>query len=124
VIEHLIKVFGVIGSPAFPEQPGHLRQRIALGVQRAYDPAGTKRQLLAVIASGDRRKLLHTLRVPTLVIHGAADHLVPVAAGRDTAANIKGATLQVIEGMGHDLPSALLPQFAASIVAFLKQANT
>jgi proline iminopeptidase len=123
VVEHLIQVFGVIGSPAYPEHPATLRQRIAFGVHRAYDPAGTKRQLLAVIASGDRRKLLHTIKAPTLVIHGAADPLVPLAAGRDTAANITGATLQVIEGMGHDLPSALLPRLAGLIVAFLQKTS-
>jgi len=71
--------------------------------------------LLAVIASGDRRKLLRGIALPTLVIHGADDPLVPVAAGRDTAENIPGAELRVIAGMGHDLPPELLPQLAAAI---------
>ena len=116
VVDHLVKVFGVIGSPAYPQADASLRERVRSGVQRAYDPLATQRQLLAVIASGDRRALLRRITAPTLVIHGAADPLVPLAAGQDTAANVPGAKLLVVDGMGHDLPDALLPQLAAAIL--------
>lgn len=115
VIEHLVEMFGVIGSPGYPSSREELRSRIGHSVRRAYEPAGTARQLLAIIASGDRRQLLHTITAPTLVLHGADDPLVPLAAGRDTAQNIPGATLQVIEGMGHDFPEALMPRLAQAI---------
>ncbi|MCF8184535.1 MAG: alpha/beta hydrolase, partial [Polynucleobacter sp.] len=92
----------MIGSPAYPSNKDELRERLGKSVRRSYDPAGVARQLLAIIASGDRRKLLRTISAPTLVIHGAEDPLVPVAAGRDTAKNIPGASLLVIDGMGHD----------------------
>ena len=115
VIDYMVEMFGVIGSPAYPSTTEELRQRLGHSVRRAYEPAGTARQLLAVIASGDRRKLLRTISAPTLVIHGACDPLVPLAAGRDTAAQIPGAALLVIEGMGHDLPAALLPRLVQVI---------
>lgn len=115
VIAYLVEVFTVIGSPGFPTEPRLLRERIGGWVRRAYDPAGTVRQLLAVVASGDRRRLLHRIVAPTLVIHGADDPLVPVEAGRDTARNVPGAKLLIIEGMGHDLPDALLPRLAKEI---------
>ncbi|MDO8788237.1 MAG: alpha/beta hydrolase [Sulfuritalea sp.] len=115
VIEHLVEMFGVIGSPGYPSTREELRSRIGKSVRRSYDPAGVARQLLAIIASGDRRKLLRTIDVPTLVIHGAADPLVPLAAGRDTAQNIPGASLLVIDGMGHDFPEALVPRLATAI---------
>lgn len=117
VVDHLVDVFGVIGSPAYPEPEANLRERVRRGVLRAYDPQGVRRQLLAVIASGDRRKLLRHIQAPTLVIHGRADPLVPLAAGQDTAAHVPGARLLVIDGMGHDLPDALLPQISAAILA-------
>ncbi len=117
VIDHLVHLFGVIGSPTYPENSVDLRRRITQGVQRAYSPAGTTRQLMAILASGDRRKLLRTIKIPTLVIHGDADPLVPLSAGRDTAQHIAGANFRIIPGMGHDLPAALLPQLAAWIVA-------
>jgi pimeloyl-ACP methyl ester carboxylesterase len=59
--------------------------------------------------------MLRGVVAPTLVIHGAADPLVPVAAGRDTAKHIAGARLEVIEGMGHDFPPQLMTQVAARI---------
>jgi pimeloyl-ACP methyl ester carboxylesterase len=117
VIDHLVHVFGVIGSPGFRADPAELRQRVGRAVHRSYYPAGVARQLLAVIASGDRRKLLRTIVAPTLVIHGAADPLVPLDAGRDTAQNIRGSRLMVIDGMGHDLPPALYERLADAIVA-------
>jgi len=115
VIDHLVALFGVIGSPAFPTSAAALRQRLGRSVRRAYAPAGTARQLLAIIASGDRRKLLRTIAAPALVIHGDSDPLVPVAAGRDTAQHIPGAALLVIDGMGHDLPLALLPRLVQAV---------
>jgi proline iminopeptidase len=115
VIEYMVEMFGVIGSPGYPSTREELRQRLGCSVRRAYEPAGTARQLLAIIASGDRRKLLRTISAPTLVIHGAADPLVPLAAGRDTANNISGASLLVIDGMGHDFPDALMPRLAQAI---------
>lgn len=122
VIDHLVEVFGVIGSPGFPSNKVELRERIAGSVRRGYYPAGIARQLLAIIAAGDRRRLLRTIAAPTLVIHGSADPLVPVAAGRDTARSIPGARLLVIDGMGHDLPIGLLPRLAQAIVAHCRSA--
>ena len=124
VIEHLVEMFGVIGSPGYPSSREELRSRIDQSVRRAYEPAGTARQLLAIIASGDRRKLLKTITAPTLVIHGADDPLVPLAAGRDTAQNIPGARLQVIEGMGHDFPEALMPRLAQAIADHCERSGT
>ena len=71
--------------------------------------------MAAIAADGDRTALLGTLRPPTHVIHGKADPLVPVEAGRDLGARIPGATLDVIPGMGHDLPKELWPRFVAGI---------
>ncbi len=115
VIDYMVQMFGVIGSPAYPASTDELRRRLGQSIRRAYTPAGTARQLLAIIASGDRRKLLRTIKAPTLVIHGAADPLVPLAAGRDTAQNIPGAELLVIDGMGHDFPDELMPRLAQVI---------
>jgi pimeloyl-ACP methyl ester carboxylesterase len=117
VIDHLVRVLGVIGSPGFPADPGELRQRVGRAVRRGYYPAGVARQLVAVIASGDRRKLLRTIVAPTLVIHGSADPLVPLEAGRDTARNIPGSALLIVDGMGHDLPAALYERLAEAIAA-------
>jgi proline iminopeptidase len=124
VVEHLVGVFGIIGSPGYPTDQGELRQRIERGVRRSNYPAGIARQLLAIIASGDRRRLLAKITAPTLVIHGADDPLVPVAAGRDTAHHIKGAQLMVIDGMAHDLPPGLLPTLVDAIASHCERAQS
>jgi pimeloyl-ACP methyl ester carboxylesterase len=117
VIDHLVGVFGIIGSPGFPSKREELREQLARNVRRGYSPAGVTRQLVAIIASGDRRNLLRKVAAPTLIIHGAEDPLVPVEAGRDTARHIAGAKLMVIDGMGHDLPPTLLPILVEAIAA-------
>ncbi len=117
VIDHLVGVFGVIGSPGFPTDRAALREQVARTVRRGHCPAGMTRQLVAIIASGDRRRQLSRITAPTLVIHGADDPLVPVAAGRDTAHHIAGAKLMVIEGMGHDLAPGLVPILVDAIAA-------
>ena len=115
VVSHLEHLMRLIGSPAYPAEPDKLRARLQASVQRAWRPAGTARQLVAVIADGDRSLLLPRIQAPTRVIHGEADPLVPVAAGRDLVAKIRGATADFVPGMGHDLPPQLLPRFAAAI---------
>ena len=115
VVTHLQKLLTLIGSPAYPAEPEALRQRLLATVQRAYRPAGTVRQLMAVVADGDRTALLSLIKSPTQIIHGQADPLVLVAAGHDLAARIQGARIDIVPGMGHDLPAQLLPRFADAI---------
>ena len=107
VIDHFVRMFRVIGSPAYPTPEAELRRRVTESVRRNVCPSGTARQMMAVASSGDRVALLRTIKLPTLVIHGTEDPLVPVACGRDTANLVRGAILHEIEGMGHDFPPAL-----------------
>jgi pimeloyl-ACP methyl ester carboxylesterase len=119
LIEHMAQTFRVIGSPDFPMPEKVLRERIARSIDRSLCPGGVARQLVAIAASGDRSPLLRQIIRPSLVIHGAADPLVPVACGIDTAQRIAGAALHVIDGMGHDLPPQLIPRFLSLIKPYL-----
>lgn len=76
----------------------------ARAFDRGYYPIGMKRQLLAIIADGSRVERLKTIKVPTLVVHGGADPLVPKEGSEDIARLIPAARLEIIEEMGHDLP--------------------
>ncbi|MGA2952545.1 MAG: alpha/beta hydrolase [Caulobacteraceae bacterium] len=105
----------VIGSPGYPVNEAEHRAFAASNVQRSYYPVGFLRQYAAVLASPDRRPKLATITAPSLVIHGEADPLVPVEAGKDTAANIPGAELLLVPGMGHDLPPALYDTIVEAI---------
>ncbi|WP_066256726.1 alpha/beta fold hydrolase [Hydrogenophaga flava] len=114
-VDWIIQVMYLIGSPVFPSDYQALRARALESVQRAWHPSGSARQLLAVVADGDRSALLPHIQAPTLVIHGVDDPLVPVACGEDLAQRIANATADFIPGMGHDLPEELLQRFAQGI---------
>ncbi len=117
VVAHLTKVLTLIGSPGYRPEPARLQQRLQESVSRAWRPAGTARQILAVAADGDRSALLGAIGAPTRVIHGHDDPLVPVACGHDLVARIRGAVADIVPGMGHDLPLPLLARFAEGIAA-------
>jgi proline iminopeptidase len=116
-IDHAVQLLQAVASPAYPTPEKHLRRRVTRAMRRNCCPGGVARQALAVAASGDRTPQLQSIATPTLVIHGAADPLIPPACGADTADAIPGARLEVIEGMGHDLPSQLLERLLALIDA-------
>jgi pimeloyl-ACP methyl ester carboxylesterase len=111
-VEALSRTFKVIGSPDYPEDQEWLREAIGAGFDRGNNPAGAARQLHAITTSGDRTRRLRAVRAPTIVIHGSRDPLVRPAAGRALARAIPGARLELIEGMGHDLPPALWERIA------------
>lgn len=115
VVAHLERLWGAIGSPAHRPRPEELRQRLTVAVRRSWRPRGTTRQLLAIAADSGRPALLRRIRCPVHLIHGADDPLIPVAHAHDLQSRLPGATLDVIPGMGHDLPDALLPRIAAGI---------
>ncbi len=115
VVAHLQRVLTLIGSPAYPADPERFHARLQATVQRAWRPAGTARQIVAVVADGDRSPLLPRIQAPTRVIHGQADPLIPVGAGHDLVAKIRGAVADIVPGMGHDLPLQLLSHFAEGI---------
>jgi pimeloyl-ACP methyl ester carboxylesterase len=99
-----VALYRLIGSPGFEISEDDRVRDAAAKVARAYHPAGTVRQLAAIVTAADRTPSLRTLQVPTVVIHGEADRLIDVSGGRATAAAVPGAELVLIPGMSHDLP--------------------
>ncbi|MDH7798335.1 MULTISPECIES: alpha/beta hydrolase [unclassified Beijerinckia] len=96
-----------IAGTGYPFDEDAYRRLVLEEVRRAYDPGGVGRQIAAMAVAGDRRARLATITMPTLVIHGADDLLIPPACGRDTAAAIANADFRLVAGMGHDLPPEL-----------------
>ena len=123
-IDRAVQIFRVIGSPGFDLDEGELRKRTGLSYDRAYDPLGVARQLVAVLASEDRTGALHSVDVPTLVLHGADDPLVDVSGGYATERAIAHAELVVVDGMGHDLPRALWPEMTSWIADLVERAES
>jgi pimeloyl-ACP methyl ester carboxylesterase len=112
----------VLRAGAFPDDEALDAKRAAENFARGLNPAGAARQLVAILASGSRKAALAAVRVPTLVIHGDADPLVPLACGIDTAETVPGAKLRVIAGMGHAMPMSMWPLIVDEIAAHAAQA--
>ena len=123
MVDFTISAARTIGSPAYPAAEDRLRSRALADFQRSFSPMGMARQMAAIVANGDRRAKLAQVAVPTLVIHGDADPLVPLEGGKDTAASITGAELMVIPGMGHDLPLELVDMIADAVAKVTQRAE-
>lgn len=117
IVAHYVRLYRLIGSPGYPANAADLSARLEASVRRSYRPGGVARQILAIAADGDRTPMLAEIKRPVQIIHGRNDPLVPVAAGHDLAAKIRDARLDVIDGMGHDLPVELWPRFVDGICA-------
>jgi pimeloyl-ACP methyl ester carboxylesterase len=122
-IERVLKTFKTIGSPGYPFEEERIREIAATSFDRGHSEAGIARQLHAITASGDRTPSLRQLDLPALVIHGKNDVLVNPSGGRATAKAIPNARLKLVDGMGHDLPRALWPDFVDAIAANAARAS-
>jgi pimeloyl-ACP methyl ester carboxylesterase len=122
-VQHGMRVYRAIGSPGFPTSDEELRVKVGAAFDRSYYPPGIGRQFAAIMANGSRVGMLKKLSVPTLVLHGADDPLVPVEAGKHTAALIAGSTLTIVPGMGHDIAPGLIPVLVEAIAAHCKKAD-
>jgi len=117
-VEQMVGAFKTFAGPRFPVDEEWMRKIMAEGYDRCFYPQGMYRQLVAILAHGNRGPALASVKVPTLVIHGTQDPLVPVEGGKDTAKAIPGAELMLIEGMGHDLPhGGAWPRIVEAIAA-------
>ena len=112
-LRHFVALLQALGNIHDADELARLRERLARALQRAYNPAGAARQLLAVLADPDRSAEVATIRCPTTILHGADDPLVPVSAAHHLKRLLPYARLEIIERLGHYLPLARIPRIAA-----------
>ncbi len=122
-VEQALAAWRIIGSPAYDVDADRIARMAGESYDRAYDPTGTTRQLVAILASGDRTAGLRELAIPALVVHGEDDPLITPPGGTATADAIPGAKLLTFPGMGHDLPSPLWPEIVAAITELTGRAD-
>ena len=123
-VDYSVRLWRTIGSPGYPLDEAHIRRRSARIFDRGLTGSGSLRQMVAILHHGDRRPHLARLALPTLVIHGLEDPLVPVEAGRDTARSIPGAALMLLEGVGHTLPLGVWPKVIDAVSALTETATS
>ncbi|MFP6638656.1 MAG: alpha/beta hydrolase, partial [Myxococcota bacterium] len=116
-IDYSVRTGRAFTGDGFPYDDAARREVAGRVFDRAFDPEGVARQMAAVVASGSRLEGLAALEIPSLVIHGSSDPLIPLAAGEATAKAIPGARLEIVEGMGHDLPRGAWDQVIGALSA-------
>lgn len=124
VIAHSLKGRRTYASTRWAFDEERLAKLVGESYDRSFYPQGPLRQWAAVLAGPPRTERLKTLRLPTLVLHGTADTLIPCAAGRHTAECIQGAEYHEIEGWGHDIPLPAIPMLLDLIVPFVRRVET
>jgi pimeloyl-ACP methyl ester carboxylesterase len=123
LVNRSVEILRMIGTRDSGRDLEALRQLVATGVDRCSYPAGVRRQIAAIIASGDLRRYAREIRVPTLVLHGDEDPLTNYKGSVDMAENIPGSRLEILEGMGHDLPPRFLDRINDLVVEHLQGAD-
>ena len=117
-VDRTMQFHEICGSKGFALDIGGIRRRAGESYDRCFYPRGFARQLAAVVASGNRAPALRRLDLPTLVIHGKADPIIPVANGEILAGRIPNAEYLSLDGVGH-LPAVEKPlETAHDIVSF------
>jgi pimeloyl-ACP methyl ester carboxylesterase len=122
-VAHRLAFARRVAGSGYPFDAEDHRCLVLEEVRRAYDPGGFGRQLAAMAVTGDRRHRLATIARPTLVIHGMDDPAFPPDCGKDTAASIPDAELMLMDGMGHDVPTALYSAIIEAIDQTARQAS-
>jgi pimeloyl-ACP methyl ester carboxylesterase len=120
-IEQQADLLAALGSPEVKDDRQKLLQQAAISYDRAFNPEGVKRQILAILAEPSRVELLNRLRVPTLVVHGTADPLLPVMHGVHVAAHIQGSQLRLIPGLAHRFQEAFKAPLLAAVLPYLRE---
>ena len=115
LIRMRIDAYRAIGGPRQSVPEVVLREMAQLSVERSVDGAGSLRQLVATQKTGSLKGLLRDIHVPTVIIHGSDDPLIPKKRGEQLHRGILGSRLVILEGMGHNLPRPLLPTIAQAI---------
>ncbi|SNR93308.1 Pimeloyl-ACP methyl ester carboxylesterase [Pseudomonas japonica] len=119
-IQQQADLLAALGSPRVTDDRQVLLEQAAVSYDRAFNPEGVKRQILAILAEPSRVELLDRLRVPTLVVHGTADPLLPVMHGVHLAAHIQGSQLKLIPGLAHRFQEPFKAALLAAVLPYLQ----
>lgn len=119
-LEQQADLLAALGSPNIKDDRQALLHQAALSYDRAFNPEGVKRQIMAILAEPSRVPLLNQLRVPALVVHGTADPLLPVMHGVHLAAHIQGSQLKLIPGMAHRFQEAFKAPLLTAVLPYLQ----
>lgn len=120
-VDSFVEMYRRLAGKRFTYDAPHFRKVFTEGIEirKGQNPKGLYQQYCAIVASGSRLKFLHTIKVPTLIMHGTDDPLIPHIHSKIYAPLILQAKLVLLEGIGHELPKGILPQVHDEILALV-----
>ena len=122
MIEYLFAYGWMLAGGARPFDEVAWRELVRRDVERARDIAASENHSL--IPEGNvPPEPISSIAVPTLVIHGTADPMFPLAHGQALAEEIPGARLLTLEGAGHGIDRADWEPIARAILAHTAAAD-
>ncbi|AAZ11353.1 hydrolase, alpha/beta fold family, putative [Trypanosoma equiperdum] len=104
-------------GPGYNVDEEEFRKLAKEQLERANDyPQGMLRQLAAILSAKSREECLKTITIPTLIIHGMLDEVVPYQNGLQIAEAVgPAAKLVIYPRMGHEIPVELMPSISQEI---------
>ena len=120
-IQNTVESWRLANGEGVPFEESWTRRLVERTLGRARNPLSPLNHTWAMAASGGRTERLAKIAVPTLVIHGQQDPLLPLDHGVATAEAIPEAKLVVVPDMGHMLSPRLCGRIAEEILRHLSQ---
>ena len=117
----VVRIYKELTGSRFPFDEKKFREEMEPYMTHGYNPHAGHGE--AVGASANRKERLHEIKVPTLVIHGTEDSILPLDHGMVLVDNIPNAKSYIMEGVGHEIPEQLLPEITTEMVTLFKQSN-
>jgi pimeloyl-ACP methyl ester carboxylesterase len=118
----VVEIYRQLTGSRFPFNEQDFREKLKPVIAHGNNPFALHGA--AVGASPDRTSRLHEIRVPTLVIHGTEDAILPLDHGIAVADGIADSKRMIMEGVGHEIPEELLPEIINEIVANIRRVSS
>jgi pimeloyl-ACP methyl ester carboxylesterase len=116
VIEYLVAYERMLAGDVRPFDEAAWRELVGRDVERARDIAASENHS-RIPEGAVPLEPISSIAVPTLVIHGTADPMFPLAHGRALAEEIPGARLLTLDGAGHGVDRGDWEPIARAILA-------
>ena len=117
----VVEIYRQLTGSRFPFNEQEFREKLKPVITHGNNPFALHGA--AVGASQDRTPRLHEITVPTLVIHGTEDAILPLDHGIAVADGITDSKRMIMEGVGHEIPEELLPEIVSEIIENFKRAS-
>ena len=116
----VVRIYRELTGSRFPFNEQKFREKMKPSMEHGHNPHSGHGD--AVGASPSRRSRLKEISIPTLVIHGTEDAILPLDHGQAIADGIQNAEMMIMEGVGHELPEELNDEVISRLVEHFKKA--